>query len=244
MIKVFRLKIKVNKRTIVLINVSMFVVIALLNSIVIEALGEGRSVFHIPRYETLLSGYLWPALAFSVLTMTMVLNVKKISLVLFPFFSLCLSIFNLLIFFQKFDKVILIVSFIYLLISLYFYLLLKVELSEAYYNPNYDNKTLSSYFRTEVSLVIKDRVKCYDSHLTNWGKGGFFCRMGGEKPQGKVQFELSHGGGKFLGEGVIVSSVENGIGVKIQKSKKGKLNWLNFYDIISQLGLNPHRIVK
>ena len=244
MIKVFRLKIKVNKRTVVLVNASLFVIIALLNAGVVEALGEGRSVFHIQGYDSLLSGLLWPALFFSLLTMISILRVSKVSLVLFPIHSLGLSLFNLIIFFEKFDKVILIISFFYLLISLYFYLLLKVELSEAYYNPCYSKNTLPSYFRNDVRLILKCSDKSYDSHLTNWGAGGFFCRMGSEKPHGKVSFELKHEGGNFFGEGVVVASAENGVGIRVRKSEKGRLNWFNFYDIINQLGLTPQRIVK
>jgi hypothetical protein len=244
MIKVFRLKIKVNKRTVVLVNASLFVIIAIINSSVVEALGEGRSVFHFTVYKDLLSGYLWPIVIFSILTAISIMRVDKISMVLFPIHSLGLSVFNLLIFFEKFDKTILIISFLYLLMSLYFYLLLKVELAEAYYNPCYSNNSLPSYFRKEVSLIIKTDERDYESHLTNWGVGGFFCRMTDEKPRGEVEFELRHGEGKFFGNGVVVASVDNGVGIKVRKSKKGKLNWFNFYDIINQLGLKPQRIVK
>ncbi len=140
-----------------------------------------------------------------------------------------------------FDKLILILSFLYVILCYNFYQFLRLELKEPFYNPNFPLNIIPSYKNKLLPIKIKKNGIEYDAHLTNWGLNGFFCKLIGEgTPKGIIEIEALINGHSFFAEGLIVTRVNGGVGIRIKKSLIPEMGWVDFYGIISELGFRPN----
>lgn len=160
----------------------------------------------------------------------------------FFFFFCMVALYKSVIYFIiDFDKLILILTFIYTVLCYNFYQFLKLELKEPFYNPNFPLNIIPSYKNKLIPIKIKKGAIEYDAHLTNWGINGFFCKLDGEgRPKGVVEIEITISGFSFFAEGIIVTRVPGGVGVRIRKSLIPEMGWSDFYGIINELGYRPY----
>lgn len=145
------------------------------------------------------------------------------------------------VFFIDLDKIILFLIFLYSVISYNFFLFLKMELEEPFYNPRFPSNILPEFGYRKLPLTIKQGTKTLDAYLTNWGLNGFFCHLRDEKLslKGNVEIEIHLEGHTFYAEGVVMTRLKNGIGIRVVKNPVPDLGWNDYYGIINELGFRP-----
>ena len=206
-----------------------------------ESLEEGISALDIQGFLKFLNQNT-SLLTVAGLSFISVLFLSSFAPMLFLIFC-ALSLYKSAIYFTiDFDKLILILSFLYVILSYNFYQFLKMELREPFYNPNFPLNIIPSYKNILLPVKVKKAGIEYDAHLTNWGANGFFCKLIGDgNPRGVVEIEATIDGHSFFAEGVVVTRVRGGLGVRIRKSLIPEMGWIDFYGIISELGYRPSK---
>jgi hypothetical protein len=231
---------KIVKKTVVATNATIFTLFNLPYVIVIESLSRGTSALNILNASDYMFGHYQYFAFFTFITTLLIYKLKKISLALFSVLGIVVSLYSLILFYQTFDKLVLMLSFAYCISYFYFYLMLKIEFGAAYYNSHFNAKSLNSYDRNElkISLSYKDNKKSFS--LTNWASDGFFCRGESDYLTGKVDVDIVFKGVHFHDHGIVVASGSSGVGVKVTKATGDQeLGWEHFYAIILELGLTP-----
>jgi len=138
------------------------------------------------------------------------------------------------------NKLILILSFFYVVIFYNFYQFLKLELQEPFYNPNFPLNIIPAYMNTLIPIKINKNGVEYRAHLTIWARNGFFCKLVDiGTPKGEVEIEIMMGNHSFFAEGQVVTRVSGGVGIRVGKSLIPEMGWPDFYGIINELGYRP-----
>ncbi len=205
-----------------------------------ESLEEGISALDIKGFLSFLDQNTF-LLVVASLAFLSALFLNSLGPALFLVFCLVSLYKSVIYFIIDFDKLILILTFIYTALCYNFYQFLKLELKEPFYNPNFPLNIIPSYKNKLIPIKIKKSGIEYDAHLTNWGLNGFFCKLSGEgSPKGVVEVEITIAGHSFFAEGIIVSRVSGGVGIRIRKSLIPEMGWVDFYGIINELGYRPY----
>lgn len=103
-------------------------------------------------------------------------------------------------------------------------------------------KNIMPQFNFEsLPVVIKQEARTTEAFLTNWVETGFFCRLiDGERPmKGSVEIEITFKGHTFFAKGVVLTTTEKGLGVRVTSSPVPDLGWPEYYGIINELGFRP-----
>tara|TARA_Y100000768_G_scaffold389043_2_gene391414 strand:- start:7741 stop:8274 length:534 start_codon:yes stop_codon:yes gene_type:complete len=172
---------------------------------------------------------------------------KKTSVYLFfvhVLYTFVLTAFNLQL---EFSKIIIVMTFFYLVIAYYLYQFYKSELLESYYNSNYQETDLFSPMLKKINVQIIDleQKELARGYLTNWSYEGCFLYL--DEPtqlKGRVTVRIEFGG-KTFSENSTIAAKElggRGYGFKFQntsQNESNKMNWNQFYEIIEQLGYLP-----
>jgi hypothetical protein len=75
------------------------------------------------------------------------------------------------------SKSVLSTTFIFIILSLYYVLLAKNELSKAFYNKNYSDGDLHKHLLHKIPVSIKIEDQIHKGYVSNWDKSGFFLRF-------------------------------------------------------------------
>jgi hypothetical protein len=132
-------------------------------------------------------------------------------------------------------------TFLYSVISYNFFLFLKMELNEPFYNPSYPSNILPEFGYRKLPITLKHDKSTHVGYLTNWGENGFFCKL----PEtalplkGRVEIEIVIEEHTFFTEGIIMTLGHGGVGVRVLKNPVPDLGWPDYYGIINELGLRP-----
>lgn len=231
---------KYTKRSAVIINTLLFIIFSLFFLSVMESLEEGISALDLQGFISFLDQntfllVIGSAAFFGVFFLT------SFGPALFLLFCGVTLYKSVLYFVIDFDKLILILSFFYIVLCYNFYQFLKLELREPFYNPNFPLNIIPAYKNTLIPIKINKNGIEYQAHLTNWAQNGFFCKLVDEgKPKGIVEIEVVIGNHSFFAEGQVVTRVSGGVGVRIRKSLIPEMGWPDFYGIINELGYRPY----
>ena len=149
--------------------------------------------------------------------------------------------------FIEFNKMIVIATFFYAIISYFLYQLLKYYLNLASINPNYSDNDLFSPLLRPIDCAIKTGSEEYTGILTNWDQEGCFIQLKeGHEVPAAVQVKVSFRDREFIQEGEVVAlSLDNtGVGIKFEKTTKelNVFNWTEFMEIVEELGYEPERL--
>jgi len=118
----------------------------------------------------------------------------------------------------------------------------KLELEEAVYNPNYDDRAIRpSGLRKAKVLLTNKTGQRVTAIIRNWTKESLFVSIGDEDlVSGEIDVEIRYQKIDFSFKAVVVTEFKSGVGLKVIEEKKAStLNWFDFYDIISDRGIFP-----
>lgn len=239
------MNLKIMYRSAVIWNIVLHFMLSLIFLFLQQAIYEERSLLNIVFLKSIITSY-WPVISLVALSSLLVFNLKKLSYLLYVFSIFLISIYSSYLLWFDFSKLILLVLFIYLLVSYYLSFMLKSDLDQAFYNPGYSEKDLFDPMLMKISVEILDvkNNKKYSGHLTNWDEEGCFIKLDGEFPKKKdLEMTFFFRGHEFkeLASIATISKKGSGIGVRFTKtmSKKG---WKEIYKIVSDMGIDVEYI--
>jgi len=233
--------IRIIKRSPVINNSSLFVLLSVFFLHMTESLYNGVSSFD---KKYLIDFYYAnkAVIFFSAITFYSVFTGKKISKYLLFILTASISFLQIKIFASNFDKVILFLSVFYILTSYFFVVCLASELNDSCYVPGYNKWDLEKVSHFPLVVRVDDlRGNVSEGHLTNWNKSGCFLYFdkGNESKRGKVLLNIKAFGREFEHKGEVVSSYFKGMGVKLTGNVVDQhevLNWTNLCEILSDRG--------
>lgn len=228
------------KRPVVIKNVLLFCLLSLFYLSVVESLEVGVSALDLKQFvsklkqDTLLvSG--------ALLTFWMVFKGMRISPYAFLLFCSYITVRSFGIFFIDLDKVILFLIFFYSVVAYNFFLFLRLELKEPFYNPSYPKNILPEFSYKKLPLTVKQDGVAHQAYLTNWGENGFYLQFKEKEVtlRGLIEAEIEIEGQTFFANGEVMTSNTTGVGVRVTKNPVPDLGWSDYYGIINELGLRP-----
>lgn len=149
--------------------------------------------------------------------------------------------------FIEFNKIIVVALFFYVVISFFLYQLLAYYRSLASINPNYESSDLFNPLLRQIPCTLEFGENSCQGFLTNWDQEGCFLRLNSlYKLPNKLQVKIHFHGREFtqIGE-VVAQSVElQGIGIRFKETPKDLkvFNWSEFMELIQELGFQPERL--
>lgn len=231
--------VKIIKKSSESLNTVLFMLLSLPFIHIIKSLHMGESALRLEALKILVLET--PAIGIGVILVTILIyRGKKLSAVLSPvliifFFSWAISYF-----FNDWNKHILFLSFIYLIVGFYICLLWNSELDRPIYRPGFHERVIGDKceYQLKGHLVDKNDKKTH-FYLTNWAEESCFLVLDSdERLRGKVRLFLHFGKKEFIAEGIVVSTNNSGYGISIKDDDKEgqRLGWDDYYAIISDRG--------
>lgn len=149
--------------------------------------------------------------------------------------------------FIEFNKVVLILSFFYLITSYYLVMVYRQETISASYNPLYSRHTIGNRSEYNLPCTLNIASESIAGILTNWDDQGCFVSLDpGEagllELRGRLEVLAKLDGVSFSQLGHIVSSYERGVGIRFtlgaNEISEG-YNWNEYFKIIDHRGFEP-----
>jgi hypothetical protein len=149
--------------------------------------------------------------------------------------------------FIEFNKIIVIATFFYAVISYFLYQLMNHYLASANINPNFSKSDLFGPLLRKIPVTILDSDKSYSGHLTNWDSTGCFIHLNDSiKIGSKIKILVNFQGRTFEEQGEVVAETPDlrGVGIKFESTLRSldKFNWSEFTELIDELGFQPERL--
>ncbi|TDJ04640.1 MAG: hypothetical protein E2O68_07855 [Deltaproteobacteria bacterium] len=231
---------KLYRRNTTIQNVLIVMVFSLFFLHILYAIKNGDSALNYTAFFELLQTK-WPITLLFVLSFISVFFVRAFSkYLLFAFFA---GIFGLgfYLFFENFNKIILLLDLIYFFVSFYFMNLWNRELDEAVYSPNFSlhDVEIRPPFSFNVTLET-DKGQKINGNLTNWNKSGLFFVSERPFQATKKPIKLAVNFEDLIFEeiGLIVTKFGKGVGIRFNFNDHANnfLGWKEFYKIIEDRG--------
>ncbi len=149
--------------------------------------------------------------------------------------------------FIEFNKIIVLATFFYSVISYFLYQLLRHYLELASVNPNYAPSDLFKPLLRDIRCRITSGDTVVTGTLTNWDDEGCFILVDVATvlPE-SVDVTVFFRDREFFQQGALVASTPDskGIGIKFERSVKdlNVFNWSEFMEIVHELGYEPKRL--
>jgi hypothetical protein len=182
-------------------------------------------------------------IALGLLTMLQVWRAKKISILFLGVFFGWVFLDSFLLFLHGFDKVILILSFIYVIFSFYYSIFWKLELEDASYHPcfNLSDINIRPTYPVQVELTLPEG-EVYSGWISNLDDESCFVLLDEkwDELRGRLNLKIFFEGYEFESFARVVSTYGAGLGLKLnsrpKKQSSSSLGWGDFYDIMSDRG--------
>jgi hypothetical protein len=149
--------------------------------------------------------------------------------------------------FIEFNKVIVVATFFYAIISYFLYQLLKQHLGLASVNQNFRSSDLFQPLLKRIECSVSHGDQEYKGTLSNWDDEGCFIKLDQPlKITGKVKIRIYFSRREFNQKGEVVASATDlsGVGVKFEQSPKelSQFHWSEFIEIMDEIGFKPERL--
>lgn len=234
---------KIYKKSPVMRNSALFAVFAIFFIHVIESFVSGTSTFDLGTYELFVGKHKY-LLATLMLFCIALFGGRKFSKFFYLIFiSQCIyEAFTQ--YFIALDKFVLILNFLFVILSYYFYLFMSSDLSEASSTPIAESGDLYSGLTINNDVVLKASNTQVEGRFINWDEGTCFIQTSSnvDNLRGPVELSWSFEGNSYSCKGMIVSgAIDLGVGVRMTISENidGVFGWTEFYDIIHSRGYSP-----
>lgn len=226
-------------------NIALFAISSVVYLHVIESFVNGVSTFKISACQAFFETHNFLFATLIVFCFTL-LSGRKFSKYFYLFFiTLCIYLA-----FEQYlvalDKFILILNFLFVILSYYFYLFMNSDLAEASNNPIAVWGDLYTGLTLDQEIKIKKNGEEFVARFINWDESTCFLKVDGtiDKIRDDVEVEWSFEGIKFNCSGYVVSGLkEIGVGVRLvdrDSAEDGIFGWGDFYDIIHSRGYSPN----
>ena len=224
---------KVVARSPIIYKLIMFVILSIVHLHIVYALDADISALNINRLKGLMIGMPYLVM-YSLFLIISIYNVKKYSIYLLMMFSIFIFYKTFTIFIIGFDKILLILNVIYLIVSYNFISIFAEELKSSVYNPNFELGSLfvDDYNDVEVELFDTRKGRAIKGTLSKLDERSFVVHTNENHIKGEVKVVFKYKRHVFTCIGKVVTKYHNGIGLRVtDKSVDQELDWSEFYQI-------------
>ena len=238
---------KVLKRNYVHRNLILFLIFSLVYLQAIYSLSRGESVLSVEAIKSFLQNHYF-ILIVNLITSLMIIKVKKYSDKMLFFCLALITGKNFIMLAASFNKLILILNFIYLIFAFYFYITWELELVKASFNPLFSKRDLEKENRFHLKAQIEhiSNGAQLDVVVTNIDEFGCFVLLSPVNIPTKEFYSSDNGilktvyeGVEFSHEAQLISRYDRGVGLEFKHVQKdySELNWSDLYKVCLERGL-------
>ncbi len=229
-------------------NLILFLIFSLIYLQAIYSLSQGQSVLNLTSVKSFFSNH-YLILALTVMTIYMIVNIKKHSDKVLMFCLAMISGKSFIMLATSFNKLILGLNFIYLIFAFYFFVTWELEIAKASYNPSFSKNDLEKNTRFNLKGKIEDeKGESFDVLVTNIDHNSCFTLIdtpspheliSSLNPRGKYRLIAEYEGIKFTHLAELTSTYDQGIGLNLVREKEPAtlLNWSDLYKVCLERGL-------
>lgn len=225
-------------------NLILFLILSLVYLQAIDSLSNGQTIFSLKSLSSFFIKHYF-ILLLTAVTGYMVLKIKKYSEI---FLLICLITIvgkNFILLSDSFNKLTLVLNFIYLVFAFYFFMTWELEVGLASFNPRFSKYDLEKETRFKLSAGISDKSDGVDSVpvlITNIDPESCFLLLPKNSSlkmkAGSTYFlETDFEGVKFKHTARLVSSYGGGVGLLFNKSEDTRLSWSELYKVCLERAL-------
>lgn len=229
---------KILKRSNLIYNQVLFVIFSVVYLHISFSLDADISAVDFPRFLNMLKG-LPLLMGLSIVSIISLLMIRKVAIYLLSLLTLIVFYKSFSLFLLSYDKLLLVLNVVYMLVSYNMILLLKEELSLAIYRPGFKDNSLEveNYKNLTANLSVDGRV--LSGNITNLDKLGLVVKVDNNTQiKGTVDINIPFEGEEFYSKGIVATKFTDGYGIKILASKKtpSVLQWKDLYNIFYRRG--------
>jgi hypothetical protein len=229
---------KILKRSNLIYNEVLFVIFSIVYLHISFSLDADISAIDLPRLINMLKG-LPLLIGLSTLCIGALLLVRRFSIYLLSFLTLIVFYKSFSLFLLSYDKLLLVLNVVYMLVSYNMILLLKEELSLAIYQPGFKENSLEVENYKNLTAHLSFDGNNISGNITNLDKLGLVVKIDtNTQIRGVVDINIPFEGEEFYSKGVVATRFTDGYGIKILASKKtpSVLQWKDLYNIFYRRG--------
>lgn len=225
-------------------NLILFLLLSLVYLQAIYSLSIGHSLFSLISFRSFfISHYL--ILLLTLITGFMVMKIKKYSEIML---LICLIIIvgkNFFLLSDSFNKLTLVLNFIYLVFAFYFFITWELEVGLASFNPRFSTHDLEkeSRFKLRASICLNEEGSDgIEAIITNIDEGSCFLLLPKEanfelNSSKKYLIESVYEGVHFKHNARLVSSYGQGIGLVFEDYPDARVSWSELYKVCLERGI-------
>jgi hypothetical protein len=225
-------------------NLIVFLVLSLVYLQAIASLSHGNSLFSLLNLRAFFMDH-YLIFALSVITGFMVVKLKKYSQIAL---LVCLIIIvgkSFILLSDSFNKLTLVLNFIYLVFAFYFFVSWELEVELASFNPKFSSQDLEKETRFKLTALISTNQNEENSvavHVTNIDEESCFLLLPKENtleinPSKKYFLDSYYEGVHFKHEARLVSSYDRGIGLVFDRFPDARVSWSELYKVCLERGI-------
>jgi hypothetical protein len=240
------MKMKIIHRSSIIWNLILFMLLSFIFIYIQKAIFLEKSAFSLDFLKVTVLDNLY-LLSSLVVTSLLIYKLKKICKIVYIGTVLFVSVYSVLNLFEEFSKLILVVLFLYFLLSYYFYFLLKSDLNLSFYNPSFDNNNLFDPMLFKINCSVGYKVNGVESStdgcLTNWDDAGCFISLSSALPKNSIvnKLSISFDNQTFEDDVKVVTILKDreGLGLSFNLNKSHNIfNWNELNKIITDMGIS------
>jgi hypothetical protein len=184
-------------------------------------------------------------IGFTLLTGYMVFKLKKHSAIILLACLILIVGKNFILLSDSFNKLTLVLNFIYLVFAFYFFITWELEVGLASFNPQFSSYDLEKESRFHLPAIISSDAEGEDSVqalITNIDQESCFLLMPKNSPleldPTRLYFlESNYEGVRFRHSARLVSSYDRGIGLIFDISSDARVSWSELYKVCLERGI-------
>jgi hypothetical protein len=239
------MKIKIIHKSKIIWNLVLFLLFSLFYYHVQLALIDRFSSFNLELFKSILisKSYL---VVFVGLSLISIIRVRQYSKVLYLITGYLVIFESFKILLINFDKFLLVLNSFYIILFYYFYQVLKIELSESFYNSNHNDSDMFPPCLVNIECFVEmNDGRSYQGNIINWSEQGMFIKLEEAVPSldKKIKIIIHFQNEVFYTSTKLISRSGDyrGFGLKVIKSKKSvkEFNWTDLYGILDEMGYEP-----
>ena len=231
------MRLKLCKRGTIIRNQILFILLSVGYLQIVREIAQGQSAINKGTFLLLVEQHQW-LFVLGICTLVLTYHGKRLARYLFIVYSIGIIFLSIQAFAQSFDKVTLVLNFVYILLSYYFYIFFASELERALYHPKFISNAIGAKCEYDIPLSLESSNVKTNGRLSNWDEDSCFVFIDGDGklPRGKVALSMVFEGQTFAFSGSVRTKVRQGVGIRIESKKKEMFDWSDFYEIISNRG--------
>lgn len=225
-------------------NLIIFLILSLVYLQSVSSLSHGNSLFSLLSLRSFFIDH-YIILLLTAITSFMVIKIKKYSQIVL---LVCLTIIvgkSFILLSDSFNKLTLVLNFIYLVFSFYFFVSWELEVELAAFNPLFTKHDLEkeSRFRLEAVVSTSEAGEAQvRARITNIDEESCFLLLPKDSElelnPSKIYFlDTNYEGVHFRHRARLVSSYDRGIGLVFESFPDARVSWSELYKVCLERGL-------